>query len=95
MRQRISRVAVAPDPAEALELVLGSMAGTFADLARQLTIEVQAAEDQFLNDNPADAGRELLVIRRRSARLHRMVAGMRAVLHRLEDDRDLPSRWSR
>jgi Mg2+ and Co2+ transporter CorA len=90
MRQRIARVAVAPDPAAALDLVLDSMTGIFADLARQLTVEVQAAEDQFLNDNPADAGRELLVIRRRSARLHRMVAGMRAVLHRLEDDRDLP-----
>ena len=92
MRQRIARMPIAPDPAEVLELVLDSMTATFAELARQLSVEVQAAEDQFLNDNPSDAGRELLVIRRRSARLHRMVAGMRAVLHRLEDDRDLPKK---
>ncbi len=90
MRQRIGRVELAPDPAEALDVVLDSMNGTFAELARELTVQVQAAEDQFLNGSPADAGRELLVIRRRSARLHRMVGGMRAVLHRLEEDRDLP-----
>ncbi len=91
MRQRLDKAAlIAPDPATALTLVLDSMAGTFADLARDLAIQVQTAEDEFLNENSAEAGRALLTIRRSTARLHRMVAGMRAVLHRLEDDPDLP-----
>ena len=90
LRQKLGRIAAPPDPAAALGLVLDSLASTFADQARDLAMEVQAVEDDFLNEHGAEAGRALLTIRRRSARLHRMVSGMRAVLHRLEDDADLP-----
>lgn len=90
LRQRLGRAPATPDPAAALALVLDSLATTFADLSRGLAMDVQAVEDDFLHENGAEAGRALLAVRRRSARLHRMVSGMRAVLHRLEDDADLP-----
>ncbi len=91
LRQKLARTAATPDPPAALAIVLDSMAMTFADLARTLAMEVQAVEDDFLDDHAAEAGRRLLTIRRRSARLHRMVSGMRAVLHRLEGDADMPA----
>lgn len=90
LKQRLGRVPAAPDPATALGIVLDSLATTFADLSRTLALEVQAVEDDFLDEKAAEAGRALLTIRRRSARLHRMVSGMRTVLHRLEDGADLP-----
>jgi len=90
IKHRLARITTTPDPAAALTLVLESMATGFADLARDLGMEVQAVEDDFLDDRGSEAGRALLAIRRRSARLHRMVSGMRAVLHRLEEGDDLP-----
>jgi Mg2+ and Co2+ transporter CorA len=88
VRQRLSRANPITDGNSALALLLDVMSGTFADLARELYVEVQAAEDAFLNANPQPAAKALVSVRRRTARLHRVIDGMRASLHRLERDPD-------
>lgn len=90
VRGRLTKANVA-DGASALALLLDSMSGLFATTARDLAIEVQTAEDEFLNGNAAAMGRVLVHLRRRAARLHRLVGGMRGTLHRLENDVDTPT----
>lgn len=90
MRGRLARECVEDGPA-ALALILDSMSGLFAATARDIAIEVQTAEDEFLNGNAAAMGRLLIHLRRRSARLHRLVGGMRGTLHRLENDEEAPA----
>ncbi|HKT14121.1 MAG TPA: CorA family divalent cation transporter [Allosphingosinicella sp.] len=89
LRQKLARRG-ALDPAEALTLLLDSMTGLFAADAREMDLEVQTCEDELLNDNPSSVAREMVSIRRRSARLHRLVGGMRTVLHRFANDPEAP-----
>ena len=89
LRQKLARRRTL-DAAEAMTSLLDSMTGLFAVDAREMDLEVQTCEDELLNDSPAAVARGMVSIRRRSARLHRLVGGMRTVLHRLGNDPDAP-----
>ena len=88
-RQRLDRGAAAIRPAQALELLVGAITENIADISRTLSIAVQRAEDEFLDGHHPTTARDLIGIRRRLAQLHRLLAGMRAVFQRLEEDEDL------
>lgn len=91
MRQRIAAGFAIGDGADALDLVVGTMIGGLGAQVHALSADIQTAEDEFLNERMNPATRDLIAVRRRGARLHRLVAGMRAALVRLERDPDLPA----
>lgn len=91
VKQRIAQGIDVCDGAAALGLVIGAMADGLSQLVRAVAVDIQTAEDEFLNEHLSPATRDLMAIRRRAARLHRMIGGMRAALHRLEMDPDLPA----
>jgi len=90
VKQRIAQGVDICDGAAALGLVVGTMADALGQLVHALAVDIQTAEDEFLNERLSPATRDLVAVRRRAARLHRLIGGMRAALHRLETDPDLP-----
>lgn len=90
VRNRLARCAGLDEPAEALDLLFGTIAGGIATVVRALSLDVQRAEDDFLEGRDSPTVRGLIGIRRRHARIHRMLDGMRAIFRRLEGDEDLP-----
>jgi len=89
-RKRLERSATPPGPAQALDLLIGAIAENVTDISRNLIVKIQHAEDHFLEGRGAPSARDLIHIRRRMAQLHRLLAGMRAVFQRLEEDEGLP-----
>lgn len=90
VKQRIALGLDIGDGGAALNLMVGAMADGLSQLVGSLSVDIQTAEDEFLNERAPPATRDLVAIRRRAARLHRLIGGMRAALHRLELDPDLP-----
>jgi zinc transporter len=76
--------------AAALDMLVGTVSEGIAATARELSVDVQKAEDAFLEGHHPPTARELIGIRRRLAQLHRMLDGMRMALRRLEEDEELP-----
>lgn len=74
------------DAASALELLIGSIADTLATRVQTVATELLTIEDQLLADEEAPDLGKLIGIRRLTARLHRMLASLRAVLIRLDGD---------
>lgn len=91
IRQRIAAGFDVSDGAAALGLAIGTMIDGLGQHVHDLALDIQTAEDEFLNERLSPATRDLIAVRRRGARLHRLVSGMRATLVRLEKDPDLPS----
>ncbi|WP_369805584.1 transporter [Sphingobium sp. EM0848] len=91
VRQRLEHKTAVIDPARALELLVDAIADNIADISRTLSLDVQRAEDAFLEGHHPPSARDLIGIRRRLAQLHRLLSGMRNVFQRLEKDRELPA----
>lgn len=89
-RHRLERSVAGIGPGQALELLVGAITENVTDISRTLSADVQRAEDAFLDGRHPPAARDLIGIRRRLAQLHRLLAGMRGVFQRLEEDEDLP-----
>lgn len=77
-------------PAAALDLLIGALSQNIDIVVRNLSHDVQAAEDAFLDGHHPPTSRNLLDIRRRLAQIHRMLDGAQRVFRRLEQDDDLP-----
>lgn len=90
VRHKLARSAGIEEPAEALELLIGTIASGIAAVVRDLGLDVQRIEDALLDGRDPPTARDLIGIRRRHARVHRMLDGLRAVFRRLEGDEDLP-----
>ncbi|MET0374768.1 MAG: transporter [Rhizorhabdus sp.] len=90
VRHRLARGSGVEEPAEALELLIGTIADGIGGVVRELGLDVQRIEDALLDGRDPPTARDLIGIRRRHARTHRMLDGLRAVFRRLEDDEDLP-----
>jgi Mg2+ and Co2+ transporter CorA len=78
------------DPAAALDLILTAIGDTISARAQTVANELLAIEDQLLADDQAPDTRALITMRRLSARLHRMLGGLRIALARLDGDPALP-----
>ncbi|PZU57693.1 MAG: magnesium transporter CorA [Sphingobium sp.] len=89
-RGRLERSAGTTGPAQALDLLVGAIAENITAIGRTLSADVQHAEDAFLEGHHPPDARSLIHIRRRLAQLHRLLAGMRGVFQRLEEDEELP-----
>ena len=89
-RERFAAGTCVPDAAAALELLIGAMAQVAMQVVHGLELRAQSAEDALLSDGQSPDIRGLAALRRRTVRLHRMLAGTRVVFHRLEEDEDLP-----
>lgn len=90
VRNRLAHGRRVAEPSDALDLLVTTIAEGLTAEVRDLSIEVQRAEDAFLNDFNSPTARGLIAIRRRLAQLHRMLDGMSAVFRRLEEDEELP-----
>lgn len=91
LRSRISDGARVNGAASALDLLVGALAQNIDMVIRDLSAEMQAAEDAFLEGHHhPPTSRQLLHIRRRLAQIHRMLDGAQRVFRRLEQDDDLP-----
>lgn len=90
MRQKLAKIAGIEEPAEALDLLASTIVEGVSAVVRDLGLDVQRAEDAFLDGRNPPTARGLIGIRRRHAQVHRMLDGMRAVFRRLEEDEDLP-----
>lgn len=90
IKQRLSGRETVADAPDALDHLLRGVIDTIASIALDVTADLVAAEDGFLTGEHAPDMRELVDLRRRGARLHRMMSGMRSALHRLEGDPHLP-----
>lgn len=90
VRRRLARCAGFEERAEALDMLFGTIAEGVAGAVRALSLDVQRAEDDFLDGRNSPTARRLIDVRRRHARIHRMIDGMRAIFRRLEGDEDLP-----
>lgn len=89
-RYRLERSKGAIGGPQALDLLIGAIAENIADISRTLSMDVQRAEDAFLEGHHPPEARDLIGIRRRLAQLHRLLSGSRGVLQRLEQDEELP-----
>ncbi|RYD90648.1 MAG: magnesium transporter CorA [Sphingomonadales bacterium] len=90
VRQRLTRCGGIEESGEAFDVLIGAIAEGIASAVRQLGLDVQRAEDDFLDGRDSPTARGLIGIRRRHARIHRMLDGLRAIFRRLEGDEDLP-----
>src|SRR4029077_937005 len=90
IRHKLARSHGMEDPAKALDLLIGTITEGIAARVREQAIVVQNAEDAFLEGRHPPTSREMIEIRRRHSRAHRMLDGLRAVFRRLEGDEDVP-----
>jgi zinc transporter len=90
IRNKLARTSGMEDPAEALELLIGTITEGISARVREQSISIQNAEDAFLDGRDAPTSRGMIEIRRRHSRVHRMLDGLRAVFRRLEGDDDVP-----
>lgn len=78
------------DGVVALDIILSSIADTISARAQTIATELLTMEDQLLADDQAPDTRTLIAMRRLSARLHRMLGGMRIALIGLDGEPALP-----
>ncbi|MFZ5706465.1 MAG: transporter [Pseudomonadota bacterium] len=90
VRNRLAQGRRIDQPADALDLLTATVMEGVAAEVRDLSHDVQRAEDAFLDDLNSPNTRGLIAIRRRLARLQRTVEGMGRVFRRLEEDEELP-----
>lgn len=90
VRRRLTDGARIDGPAAALDLLIGAIIENIDAVVRNLSGDVQIAEDALLDGHHPPTSRQLLEIRRRLAQLHRILDGMQRVFRRLEQDDDLP-----
>lgn len=79
-----------PDSAAALDLIVTAIIESIAAVSRDYASQIESFEDALLDRPEGFDHRRLITIRRRVVQFHRLLAGMRATLRRLEQDRDLP-----
>ncbi len=91
VKHRITSGAHVSDPGAALELMLGAMFEVLRRIVDEMDDTVQAVEDELLKDGRAPETRAFIIMRSLMVKLHRLLSGARAVLHRLDDDDHLPS----
>ncbi|ATE66471.1 magnesium transporter CorA [Rhizorhabdus dicambivorans] len=90
VRQKLARGPGIEEPGDALDLLIGTVSEGIAAVVRELGLDVQRAEDAFLDGRHSPSTHGLIGIRRRLAMVNRMLDGLRAVFRRLEGDEDLP-----
>ncbi len=90
VRQRLLDGDPFANAADALELLLGSLSDGLTGIVAGMTSELLEDEDEFLAHGALPDTRDLVSVRRRAAQIHRMLAGMRVALQRLNDDPALP-----
>lgn len=89
-RQRVNLGIALNSSAAALDLLVGAVCQGIAERAHHLGEQLRVAEDAVLEDKQAPASRDLMRMRQRLARLHRLLDGIYSVFRRLEEDEDLP-----
>ncbi|SFM65020.1 CorA family divalent cation transporter [Methylobacterium pseudosasicola] len=73
-------------PTLLLETLVGHVVSAMATTGQRLSDALDGIEDHILDGRPRDDRRRLGPVRRNAVRLHRQIAGLAAVFHRLEAD---------
>ena len=74
----------------ALDMLVGAICQTTAERTHRVAEELRVGEDAMLEGRPVPASRDLMRMRQRLGRLHRLTDGIHNVFERLEEDDDLP-----
>jgi len=74
----------ATTPAALVDALVDYVADGVDELVEKLVVDIDRIEDLILGDEPADERRQLGQLRRTGVRLHRQLAGLRALFHRFE-----------
>jgi Mg2+ and Co2+ transporter CorA len=90
IRRRIEEGARPVDAPMALELLAGAIAEVMSGVLGHIEAAAERVEDELLTDDLSPDTSELVGMRRRSVRMHRMLAGLGAACRRLESDAELP-----
>jgi zinc transporter len=90
MRARLEQGAPVADAPGALGFLLGTLVDSFAKLTLDLSTQLLAAESDLMSDDVVPDTRVLVGARRRSAQLHRLIGGLRAMLVRMTQEPGLP-----
>ncbi|WP_232475921.1 CorA family divalent cation transporter [Flavisphingomonas formosensis] len=90
VRSRFAAGVSVHDAGAALQMQVMAMAEVAMQVLHGLELRAQRAEDGLLDESLSPDIRGLASLRRRTVRLHRMLAGTRTVFHRIEEDEDLP-----
>lgn len=90
LRVRLEGGADPKDGVAALDFLLNTLVDSFAALVLDLSAQLLETEAELMADEQAPDTRELIAARRRGARLHKLVGGMRALLLRVESDPGVP-----
>lgn len=91
LRLKIERMgAEVRDAADAVGLIVGAIVETIGAVTGEQARELEAFEDDLLDEKIHPDQRRLVRIRRRAVQFHRMIVGMQAVFARLERDEELP-----
>ncbi|WP_419814737.1 CorA family divalent cation transporter [Glacieibacterium sp.] len=90
VRDRIRASSRPLTTAAALDMLMTAIAEVNHRIAVDLTAVVQAAEDALLDEGQQPDARTLVKVRKQAIQLHRQMAGLTDVLHRLEADEELP-----
>jgi zinc transporter len=72
------------EPAALLDAVIDQFADAIARMAEQLGDELDGVEDNVMHEEPADERHRIGRVRLQAVRVHRQLAQLRAVFHRLE-----------
>jgi zinc transporter len=73
-----------PSAASFLDAVIDQFADAIARMAERLGAELDSFEDHVMDDEPADDRQRIGRVRLQAVRVHRQLAQMRAMFHRLE-----------
>jgi zinc transporter len=73
-----------PSPVALLDAVIDQFADAIARMADQLGAELDAVEDHVMHEEPADERHRIGRVRLQAVRVHRQLAQLRSMFHRIE-----------
>lgn len=90
LRKRLEAEPEVAGAAAALDLLLATLIDGFATLVAELSGTLLDLEAELMTRQHTPDTRDLIAARRRSAQLHKLVGGLRALLQRVEVDPGVP-----
>ena len=91
VRARLEKGGAITDAPAALALLLNTHVDSLAALALDLATHLLDAEEELLTSARTPDTRMLISARQRSAQLHRMIGGLRAIFQRMEREPGVPA----
>lgn len=83
-RQALQKGKRVASVASLLELIIDHIAEAIDALAEEIALDMDQIEERILDSDTGDHRQQLGIFRRKTVRMHRQLAGLRMIFHRLE-----------